>query len=135
MAPAWDRLDSLAGRAVNSIWGEACHFSPMVRGEFTSAQPDPARTAVTVLGIFTLDPKENGTDLRGERLRGEFAGISRIDLPGSRLKVTAEEAAKIGFRPVQGDQVTLTDRPGAPTYQVADVLDHDGGDLLIFLTR
>jgi hypothetical protein len=135
MAPSWDRLDRLAGRAVNSQWGEACRFSPMVRSEFTSAQADPARAAVTVLGIFTLEPKEDGVDLRGQRLRGEFSGVSRVDLPGPRLKIMAEEAAKIGFRPRQGDQVILTERAGRPTYTIADVTDDDVGDLLMYLTQ
>lgn len=88
---------------------------------------------MTVKAIFSLEPDD--VDLRGQRMRGEFSGATRIDLPGPCLVVTAEEAAKIGYRPRQHDRITLTDQDGAPSYDIADVRDFDCGDLLIFLTQ
>jgi hypothetical protein len=98
----------------------------MVRSEYGAPQPDPDRATVPFRGEFALDPIESQLPVAGGTRA--FSNV-----PKPRIKVSAEEAAKIGYTPQSGDRVTITGRPGQPVYNINEFEIHDNGDLLLYL--
>ncbi len=124
--PIWDRLDRALARAVNAHWGVACRLSPMIRSEYGAPQPDPNRRTVPFKGEFALNPADTQLPMAG-------ATRAFSNVPKPRVKVSAEEAAKIGYTPQNGDLVTITGRHGQPVYTISEFEIHDNGDLLLYL--
>lgn len=133
MSAMWKRLDALAGRAVSAVFGEAILVKPTIKSEYRAGVPDPDRPEHETRGEFALE--FDTEDLRGQRLRGEFAGVGRIVNAAAYVKVTDAEYAKLGYAVRNGDRVALTDRAGVPVYEVASVHPLDCGDHLLVLTK
>lgn len=133
MRSPWRRLDAIVGRAVNRQWGEEIALQPAIPGEYTEWQPDPQRTETTVRGIFSSE--FSSEDLRGERLKGEFAGVGRIAVGESCVLLMAEVYASLGYQLRAGDRLVLIERSGKPSYVVSANHPLDEGDALLVLTR
>lgn len=132
MNSLWDRLDALVGRAVTSTFGTSCEIAPRLSNDYTVG-PDPAREAATVRGVFSLEP--DISDLRGQRIQGEFPGTTLAVVSDAQVQIVAAEAAKIGYLPIKGDQMVFPDVPAHQTYAVSVTHVLDSGDLLVLLTR
>lgn len=131
MSDMWKRLDALAGRAVSAVFGEAVLVKPTIKVEYIGHSPDPDRPEQMTRGVFGL---EHGTeDLRGQRLRGEFAGVGRVVNAAAHLQITNEHYLALGYELREGDTITLPAR-GA-SYEIASVHPLDCGDRLLVLTK
>ena len=133
MGSIWQRLDALAGRAANGVFGEPVKITPRLANEYVAARPDATRQEATVQGIFSLEPSSD--DLRGQRISGESRGALRMTFAEAIVQFTAAEVAKIGFGMQTPDLITLIKRPGCPTYAIEHVEPLDSGDLVVYLTK
>ena len=132
MAALWDRLDALAGRVVERLHSELVAVQPLIEGEYTGGAIDPNRPPVDTKGCFAREFSTE--DLRGQRLKGEFAGVGRVAAGASSLQIMSATYAAIGYEIRRGDRVTLSGRSGAPSYIVSVNHPIDGGDRLLILT-
>lgn len=134
MNPIWQRLDALAGAAVNGVWGEDIRITPRTRAsDYVGAQPDQNRPIREVRAVFAEETKSD--DLRGQRLSGEGRGTTEIASSPSTLQIMAAEAAKIGFDLQKADLITLIQRPGQPSYSIVLADPLDCGDIVLILAR
>lgn len=133
MASPWRRLDALVGRAVARQYSEVVALQPTIAADYTERAPDPSRPAAEIKGIFSLEFSTD--DLRGQRLKGEFAGVGRAVLGAACLQVMASAYAALGYAIREDDRIVLTERDGGPAYAVAAVHPLGDGDVLLVLTR
>lgn len=133
MNPMWKRLDAATGRAVSRAYGERAAVTPMLESEYVAAAPDPDRAAATILGTFGLE--HDSEDLRGQRLKGEFAGVARVAVGAAHILFTAAEYARLGYELRRGDALALPDQDGVPTYRVSTVHPLDCGDQFVLLSK
>lgn len=133
MTAPWGRLDALAGRAVARLHSETVAVQPSLKSDYAEASPDPARPARDIRAMFTLE--FTSEDLRGQRLKGEFAGVGRVAMGATCLQILSETYASLGYELRAGDFITLSARDGAPSYKVSSLHPFDGGDVLIILTK
>ena len=132
MAPPWKRLAAHAGRVVDRLHGECVAVQPIIKSDYTEAAPDPNRAPKTVRGVFSLEFATS--DLRGQRLKGEFAGVGRAVVGATCLKITAEDYAAVGYEIKDGDHLTMTEQDDQPVYTVS--VNHPlGTGRLLVLTR
>ncbi len=133
MGAIFQRLDELAGRATDRVYGETIMVSPRIANEYIAAQPDIARPVKEVRGIFSLEPSTD--DLRGQRVSGESRGAIRMVFAEAVIQLRAAEVELLNYEPVKPDLITLIDRKSLPTYAVEHVEPLDNGDLVLYLTK
>lgn len=129
---AFDLLWADAVADMEAAFGEQVRIEPYIvpvgRGV---PHPDPERAIGETVGRFQAKP---GTaDLEGSREGTRLQGMTRLASVTPTLKLSAEAVARLGFRPRGGDRLVLIERPGEPTYSIASVGGHDGGNLDIGL--
>jgi hypothetical protein len=130
----WQRLDAIAGAAVNSVFSEQVRITPRTAAsEYLAALPDPDRAVVVVKAVFALGPEID--DLRGSRLSGETRGVARAVFADASIQITSAIAATIGYEPKKGDLIELIERPGSPSYCIEHVDPLDCDDLVVWLTK
>lgn len=129
----WRRLDALAGRAVNRLHGEIVAVQPVIHCDYTGGKPDTDRPGKEIRAVFSLE--FTAEDLRGQRLKGEFAGVGRFALGETGLHIMATEYAALGYEIRRGDRITMTARDGRPAYVVSAAHPLGEGDVLLILTR
>lgn len=130
----WQRLDALAGAAVNRVYSDVVRITPRIAAsEYIAASPDPDFEPEEIKAVFALSP---GTDdLRGARISGETRGVSRAVFAEASIQIMAAVAATIGFKPKTGDLIQLIERPGSPAYSVEHPETLDCGDVVLWLTK
>ena len=133
MVAPWGRLDALAGRAVARLHSEAVTVLPSLKTPYAEAASDPARPSKAIRAMFTQEFTVE--DLRGQRLKGEFAGVGRAALGATCLQILSDVYGGLGYALRSGDRIALSGRTGSPTYAVSAVHPIDGGDVLIVLTK
>lgn len=133
MSDLWKRLDAGTGRAASRIFGERVAVSPKLESEYAQPAPDPDRAAVEIRGIFGLE--HDAEDLRGQRLRGEFAGVARVGIGAAHVLFTAAEYGSLGYELKRGDAVAFPEQDGAPVYSVVIAQPLDCGDRFVLLAK
>lgn len=128
-------IERLTGRATSRAFGETVTITPMQPGAHTvAAGPDPARPERQVVACFNSAPDDIA--IFEDRNEGQTAiGGARVVVGAAWLTVSAEVMISLGYEVVKDDVVTLSDRPGAPTYTVSMVAPHDLGGALLHLAK
>ena len=99
-----------------------------------AATPDPDRTAATIQAVISIAPEDRA--LFADRKGGaNTLGPTRVLLAGTWATVTAAEIGRLGYLPIQGDIMVLTDRPGQARYRVSQVDLDDLGAITLQLTK
>ncbi|WP_336801801.1 hypothetical protein [Kaistia sp. MMO-174] len=127
---SWARLDALAGRASNRLFGELVRVEPQANSSrIVVGGADPDRPAFEARA--TLDITDHSDHARGEGTR-----------TGSRQDVVVQEVALLieassivapNEMPKIGDYVVALDRPGAPKFKIATPAGQNGGRFLFML--
>lgn len=133
MNPIWQRLDAIAGAAVNAVYGEAVRIKPRKSNEYVEAGPDLDRVEANVVGVFADEPSVD--DLRGQRISGESRGVVQAKFAQASVQIMAAEVAKIVSLPVEGDSVVLPSRLPPLKFNLERSEKLDCGDLVLYLTR
>lgn len=127
-------LDRLAGRAVERAFGEAMLVLPMKVTRNAAATADPDRAAATIQVVISIAPEDRA--LFADRKGGaNTLGPTKVTLAGTWATVTAAEIGRLGYLPIQGDVMVLTDRPGQARYRVSQVDLDDLGAVTLQLTK
>lgn len=123
----------VASEAAVLAFGETALLRPRSQVQYAESLADANRNAVSVRGVFSARPARS--DLRGQAQGADLSGTSRVASTASEFWMAAAEAAALGFSPAKGDLLTLTGRPGCPTYAVTAVQTTDQQDLNLLLVR
>ena len=127
-------LDRLAGRAVERAFGESVLIQPMTGGKNAAPSPDPDRGTATIRAVISIAPEDR--TLFADRKGGaNTLGSTRVLLAGTSATLTAAEIGRLGYLPIQGDIMVLTDRPGQARYRVSQVDLDDLGAITLQLTK
>lgn len=121
----FDGIVAAADAAVTSALGGPVEIRPQSVGRFgAGSADDPSRTAATVRGVYGSAPKVRQP---GQQFQSRVAGTD------DTLWISADEAEKLGFEPVQGDLVTVRVRGVSRTLRITLVTSSDQGgyDLLL----
>ncbi|MBI1649871.1 hypothetical protein [Hyphomicrobium sulfonivorans] len=132
MSSMWKRLDAATGRAVSRVYGERVAVRPKIESEYSEAPDDPLRDAKVIRGVFGLE--HDTEDLRGQRLKGEFAGVGRLAVGAAHVLVSAAEYAGLGYDLQRGDVIAFPDQSGVPSYRVVVSHPLDCGDRFVILS-
>lgn len=131
--PAFDRLNRVAGKAVDRLYGEAVAITGRIVSQYGGGMADHAREAFATRGTFSDEPI--AIELAGQRAGDNLPGTTRLAQGEAVIQIMAAHAAAMLWVPRKGDLAQLTERAGSPTYAVSrvDVLDH--GDVVLTLAR
>jgi hypothetical protein len=126
---SWARLDALAGRASDRLFGERVRIEPQAAGRVVIGGPDPDRPAFEIRA--TLDVTEHADHARGEGSRNG----SRQDVNVQEIALLIEAGSIVvpNALPKAGDRVVALDRPGSPEFKVATPAVQNGGRFLFML--
>jgi hypothetical protein len=133
MASPFDAFDALLSETMAAQFGEVALLRPRVASQYAEPSADQDRHEQAVTGIFSAGPAEE--QIRGSTRSGDFAGVTRLATLAAEFWISADTVAKLTARPMKGDTLTLTDRPGCPVYTIARVEPTDRGDLNFILVR
>ncbi|WEK50316.1 MAG: hypothetical protein P0Y66_22180 [Candidatus Kaistia colombiensis] len=126
---SWARLDALAGRASDRLFGERVRIEPQAAGRVVIIGPDPDRPAFEIRA--TLDITEHSDHARGEGTRNgarQDVNVQEIALLIETGSIVAPDAL-----PKAGDYVIALDRPGAPKFKIATPAGQNGGRHLFMM--
>lgn len=119
MASPFDAVMMAADSVFGTVFGDEVLVTPRraSSGELKPMAADPERPSRTVTGVFT---REGGTDrLGGTRQGTELQGMSTMAVAPARIWFSTETLRDLGYAPVAGDLITLTNKPGRPSYAIA----------------
>lgn len=122
-----------ADAVVTGVFGDEVLITARVESEKRGFMLDPSRGERAVQGVFTLRTAPDR--LGGTRQGTELQGMSTVAVAPAQVWFSAGELAAIGFVPRQGDLITLTQRPGRPSYAIAKRGPTDLDDATFPLTR
>lgn len=107
-----------ADTAIGSTFGESVLITPRRpgAGELRAAGVDPTRPARSIRGVFTKNAAAD--NLGGVRRGTELQGMTSMAVAPTRIWFEARALARLGYVLRADDLVTLTDRPGAPSYAI-----------------
>jgi hypothetical protein len=133
MTSVFDALDALASEASVVGFGEEAVLIPRRNSQYVEAAADADRMAVRVRGIFSA--RAASSELRGQSRGGEFGGTTRVLSEQTAFWIAAVQVAELGFRPAKGDQISLPERCGSPSYAISAIHPTSMGDLNLLLVR
>lgn len=135
MGSPFDAAMSAADAVISGTFGEAILVTPRrsADGELKAQSADPDRAPTTVEGVFTLNGAADR--LGGTRQGTELQGMSTVAVAAASVWFSADALDEIGYALQAGDLVTLTERPGRPTYAIAKRSPTDLDDSTFPLTR
>jgi hypothetical protein len=129
--PDFDRLDGAMSVAVMKAFGEKAVFCPRASEQYAERTVDADRNRALVWGVFSARP--TNFDLHGQARGAELDGATRINAARSEFWVARQQAEALPFRPAKGDLLTLSGRPGSPTYAISAIQPTNVGDLAFLL--
>lgn len=129
--PAFDRLNRIAGKAVDRLYGEPIVISGRISSDYSGRSLDPGRAPITTRGVFADDPSPE--DIGGQRAGNSLPGTTRLAQGAVSVKIMSADAASLSWQPVKGDLVTFANRAG--NYAVTEPRPLDHGDLVLILVR
>ncbi|RWX72586.1 hypothetical protein [Mesorhizobium sp. M2A.F.Ca.ET.039.01.1.1] len=132
--PAFDRLNRIAGKAVDRLHGERILISPRAEGsQYGGRVPDTTRVAHETRGVFADEPGVN--DIAGQRAGNSLPGVTRLTNGQVSIQILAAFAELMPWEPRKGDLVQLIERAGSPFYSIVDPQKLDFGDRFLVLVR
>lgn len=133
MPSPFDDLDAAASSAVVTAYGEQAVLRPRTSEQYVERAADADRNGAIVRGVFSARP--TSFDLHGQARGAELDGTTRVNAARSEFWVAREHAEALPFRPAKGDLLTLSGRPGLPTYAISAIQPTNMGDLAFLLVR
>jgi hypothetical protein len=128
----FDAFDAAVSAAcVGLFGGDAAVLSPRLSAQYVARVADPDRPARSVVGIFSSGSAEEV--IRGQVKGAKFKGATRDRVEPSSFWMAADQVAALGYGVAIGDALTLTGRPGSPTYAVVAPEGSNEGDLNLIL--
>lgn len=131
--PAFDRLNAIAGRAIDRQFGEAISIVGRLRSQYGPRSTDADRDEIATIGVFSDDPSTN--DIAGQRAGNSLPGATRLGDGVASIQIMAADAALWPWEPKKGDSAILAGRSPARGYDIADVHRLDHGDVVLILAR
>jgi hypothetical protein len=131
MPSPFDALDATLQANVAAAYSEVIRILPRVASQYGGPQPDPARPAMDVRGIFSLVPETE--TIGGQNKGGEYSGTTMFNHGRAEVWLEASEFASLGYQPRKLDLVILTDRVNAPQYAVTRLAKTGQGDVALIL--
>ncbi|MFI5411301.1 hypothetical protein [Kaistia sp. UC242_56] len=126
---SWARLDALAGRASDRLFGERVRIEPQAAGRVVIGGPDPDRPAFEIRA--TLDVTEHAEHARGEGSRN--GSRQEVNVQETALLIEAGSILAPNALPKTGDRVVALDRLGAPVFKIATPAEQNGGRFLFMM--
>lgn len=119
MASLFATYRGLAREQVEAVFGEVIILHPRTRSQFSDEVADPDRPARRAMGVFNENP--DAPRIMASRTRGSASlGEAAATVAPAMLSIAADRAAALGYPIRKGDLVTLTQRTGAPVFQVSE---------------
>ena len=128
---SWLDLSDLAAKACESVFGTRIRIRPMLKKRLSNAPADETRPVTVVVGEFARTPSS-------ERLiPGKSAGSTGAMMLSAPATVTlrAGTIATLGYAVREGDRVEIIDEAGSPAFDVAEVHQIDGGNVMLVLVK
>ena len=132
MAPMFDDFDAALSEAIRGTFAEAALLQARVSTQYVERAPDPAHPAQTVRGVFAGGPASD--QIKGQARGAQFVGATRLHSESAEFWIAKADALTLSAPPAKGDRLTLSSRPGSPSYSVSAVQTTDMGDLNLILT-
>lgn len=128
---AFDDLDRTASAALAGAFAEAAVLRPVVSSQYAVRATDPDRPEVTITGVFSAGPAQQGLDGQA----GGFSGGTRVTSTSATFWIAKTQVEALTMAPANGDALILTNRAGKPRYAISALHHTDLGDLTLILVR
>lgn len=127
----FEEFDAAASAVLSSVFAEPARLLPRVSSQYALRTRDPDRPEVTITGVFSAGPAQQGLDGQA----GGFSGGTRVTSTSATFWMAKTQVEALTMAPANGDALILTNRAGKPRYAIS-ALDHtDLGDLTLILVR
>jgi len=110
----WNRLDALAGRAVDRINAETVRVVPKAKSTVLVGTDDPNRTPYEVRAILEITEEIERPTGDGTR----NGNIGTMMIPAVTLTIETERLVPPNTAPRKGDVIVAIEREGQPQYTV-----------------
>ena len=128
---AFEGLDVDLSAALSGAFAEPALLRPVVSSQYAVRASDPDRPEVTITGVFSAGPAQQGLD----GLASGFSGGTRVTSTSATFWIAKAQAVALTALPAKGDAITLISRVGRPVYAISAVQHTDMGDLTLLLVR
>lgn len=127
----FEEFDAAASAVLSSVFAEPARLLPRVSSQYALRTRDPDRPEVTITGVFSAGPAQQGLDGQA----GGFSSGTRVTSTSATFWIAKTQVEALTMPPAKGDALILTNRAGKPRYAIS-ALDHtDLGDLTLILVR
>ena len=128
---AFDDLDRTASAALAGAFAEAAVLRPVVSSQYAVRATDPDRPEVTITGVFSAGPAQQGLDGQA----GGFSGGTQVTSSSATFWIAKTQVDALTISPAKGDALILTNRAGQRRYGISAVQNTDMGDITLILVR